>query len=101
MAYDKQKKLNFRTALAVNLKRIVRHKKSDRPIENNAICGNCGKTFIQHHFEDGIIFCNTFTTGDIFTDDPSSQILIDFIEENYPKQYERYIRKWKKLTRNA
>ena len=101
MAYDKHKKLTFCTALAVNLKRIVRHEKPDRPIENNAICGNCGKEFKEHHFEEGTIYCNIFTTGDIFTDTPSSQILIDFIEENYPKHFERYIRKWKKLTHNA
>lgn len=59
------------------------------------ICGNCGNPYSKHYFEEEI-FCNDFTNGDVFTDEPQDYILISFIEENYNWVYKLMVYFWKK-----
>jgi len=71
----------------------VRH--SDDPI-----CGNCGKPLSKHYHENEI-YCNALTTGDIFTDEPLEERILDMINEKHPEIVEEVINEWKRENGHA
>lgn len=63
-------------------------------INQNAICGNCGKSYGDHYFEHQV-FCFENTNGDIFTDEPNENMIMNMIEEKAPHLREVVIKEWK------
>lgn len=67
------------------------------PVNAAAICGNCGKRLSEHHHEDEV-YCNTFTNGDVFTDDPSDDTLMAWLREKHPSFIDDETAAWKRAN---
>jgi hypothetical protein len=68
-----------------------------------AICGACGKRFAEHIREqyskhEVRYYCNTETTGDVFTDEPDDATIIMFMETHYPSVFELMKKLWRKSS---
>ena len=62
---------------------------------SNPICGACGNPLSKHFHEQSGVYCNSVTTGDRFTDEPSDEIVLSLFEEMIPRARESLVRKWK------
>ena len=66
----------------------------------SAICGNCGNRWDEHYHEDEV-YCNDETTGDVFTDEPSDDILMAWIREKHTSFVSDEIAMWKRANCHA
>lgn len=58
---------------------------------SSAICGNCGKAFSDHYHEFGEDYCYLETTGDLFTSEPSTDLLLGmFTDEQIEEAKQRW-----------
>ena len=64
------------------------------------ICGACDKRLSRHHREqyDGVqrIYCNTTTTGDVFTDEPRDAAILEMLAERMPDTHNALVAAWKR-----
>ncbi len=61
---------------------------------SDPICGNCGNP-LSKHFHEREEYCNDTTTGDVFTDEPSSALLADWLMGRHPGLHARLVNQWK------
>lgn len=68
-------------------------------LTKNPICGNCGKPLRTHWQNPHNIYCYEHTNGDIFTDEPSEDFIIQEIvkryQELYPNIMEDIVKEWR------
>lgn len=66
------------------------------------ICGHCGKHRSKHYFEkydsEDRVYCFTNTTGDIFTDTPSDDVILGMILDDNPDMYDQYLSRWREAN---
>lgn len=63
----------------------------------NPICGNCGKPYSEHYHEDEV-YCFSFTNGDLFSSEPSCNLICEYMETYHNDIYLLMINKWKELN---
>ncbi len=63
--------------------------------ESDPICGNCGKPKSDHESHPSGLYCFDYTNGDLFTDDPSSELMADHIERFHPRLWCLLVAGWK------
>jgi len=72
--------------------------------QSNARCGSCGKQYGDHHFENHgrgeEAFCNLETTGDVFTDQPSDDMLISHIRQYSPAVIRQATFEWRRKNKH-
>ena len=66
---------------------------SEKP-SDSAVCGHCSKSWVEHFHEEED-YCFRDTTGDLWTSDPRSEVVADFIEGEHPELYRRMVEEWK------
>lgn len=59
------------------------------------VCGSCENYRSDHYCEDGVYYCSERTTGDVFTDEPSSDTLLNWMEKQWPQILEIINEDWK------
>ena len=59
---------------------------------SSPICGNCGKPYNDHYFEDRV-YCYQHTTGDIYTEEPNDDCVVALIP---PSVWKSYVDQWKR-----
>lgn len=64
-------------------------------MKTDPVCGACGWQLSQHHHEKTGVYCNEITTGDVFTSDPSDEIVLSLFEKTWPQAREVLVRQWK------
>lgn len=57
-------------------------------------CGDCGQPYSNHIGKEE--YCYTDTNGNWFTDEPCSEALITFLENEKQELYKSLILEWKK-----
>lgn len=68
---------------------------SEQRINPNAICGHCGQQRYRHYIEDEV-YCFPDTNGDLWTDEPSDEMIADIVRDEFPDIWSEAIQKWKK-----
>lgn len=66
-------------------------------ISPGAVCGNCGKTYKEHYHEDED-YCNDQTTGDVFTAEPSPDVLLDHFSRTHPEDFRQLAEAWRRAS---
>ena len=62
----------------------------------DARCGNCTKSYKDHYLELGNVFCNGFTNGDIWQDEPTEEYISNKLFLNASEeQIEEIVQEWK------
>jgi len=66
--------------------------------ESDPICGDCGNPKSKHLTKRGrsALFCNADTTGNLFTDEPTQEAILELLEELFPGTEERLDLLWKR-----
>jgi len=61
------------------------------------ICGHCKEPRSKHFTEPDRdeLFCTTYTTGDLFTDEPSDDDILELLEQVHPGMCEKLDMMWK------
>lgn len=67
------------------------------PASGLPVCGNCGQPLSLHFHEDKE-YCFDNTTGDVFTDEPTDQILAQHIESCHPELHAAFVAEWRRIS---
>jgi len=63
--------------------------------KEDPICGNCGKPYSEHYFEREV-FCNSYTNGDTFQDEPHEQWVMEQMADRHPELFDAIVDEWKR-----
>lgn len=69
--------------------------KSDINTADDPICGACLRRRSNHYAEDGQLFCNKITNGDVFTTEPADDSLMGWIRLRHPEFVRVVTEDWK------
>lgn len=67
---------------------------------SDPICGNCGNPLSKHYPErygDELrTYCNTTTSGDVFTDEPQDSAILEMLADRMPEIHDALVADWKR-----
>lgn len=65
----------------------------------NPICGNCANPlsahFVERYGDEARVYCNQQTSGDVFTDEPTDEAIMEMLLERHPQVYEGLRTAWR------
>lgn len=61
-----------------------------------AVCAHCGHFYNKHFVERGIVYCNDYTNGDTWSEEPDNESIGALLESHDPALYATYVEQWKR-----
>lgn len=61
---------------------------------DDPICGNCSRPLSVHYHETEE-YCYPDTTGDVFTDEPRDDLILERFADRFPEEYSKLVQEWK------